>query len=243
MRTFGLIGFPLEHSFSPQYFSEKFQREKITDARFISFPLASIEVFPKLTETNRSISGLAVTIPYKQSVIPFLDALDNEASAIGAVNCIRFNKGKTTGFNTDWKGFYASLKPLLQPHHTHALLLGSGGASKAVQYALARLGIEYRVVSRSLSAGAWGYPDLNEEIMKSYLLIVNCTPLGMYPHIHDSPKIPYHLLGENHLCFDLIYRPIETEFLRKAAAQHATIKNGMEMLEIQAELNWRIWNS
>lgn len=243
MRTFGLVGFPLVHSFSPGYFTEKFEKEGINDAQFLLFPLASINEFLKLTETIKGICGLAVTIPYKQSVIPLLDKLNKDAQAIGAVNCIRVLNGETEGFNTDWKGFYDSILPLLAPHHTHALVLGSGGASKAVRYALTQMGIYFKIVSRNPNENEFGYSDLNEQVMKEFSIIINCTPVGMYPQINDWPMIPYSYLGENHLCYDLIYRPAETEFLRKAKQQHAVIKNGMEMLKLQAELNWKIWNS
>ena len=242
MRIFGLIGFPLEHSFSPRYFESKFRREGITDAEFHLFPLASIHEFPLLTETDKRIQGLAVTIPYKQEVIPFLDELDDNAKSIGAVNCIRIKNGKLTGFNTDWKGFFDSLQPLLKPQHKSALILGSGGGSKAVQFALNKAGLSFHVVSRYPSKGSLGYMDLNEQIMGAHKIIINCSPVGMYPRENQMPAIPFQFITPDHICYDLIYRPEETLFLKFAKEKGALIKNGMQMLELQAELNWKIWN-
>lgn len=242
MRTFGLIGYPLEHSFSPKYYAEKFHRENIQDARFLTFPLTHVSEFRHLTETHNDICGLAVTIPYKQAVIPLLDEVEKEAMEVGAVNCIQFKKGKTKGFNTDWQGFFHSLRPMLLPHHRHALVLGTGGASKAVQYALDRLGISFCRVSRNPGKDELAYSQLGELILQKYLLIINCTPVGMYPNVNEVPEIPYTLLSNRHFCYDLIYRPAKTGFLKLAAANGALTKNGMEMLEMQAELNWKIWN-
>lgn len=242
MRVFGLIGFPLEHSFSPKFFESKFRKEKIKDAEFHLFPLNSIEQFPILTQKDKRIQGLAVTIPYKQEIIPLLDELDPEAKSIGAVNCIQFDRGKLKGFNTDWKGFSESLRPLLKSQHSDALIIGSGGGSKAVQFALTMLGINFQIVSRVPSKGELGYGDLDKETMHHHKLIVNCSPVGMYPNEDQSPAIPYDFLSANHICYDLIYRPEETLFLRYSKQKGATVKNGMEMLEIQAELNWKKWN-
>ena len=243
MRTYGLIGFPLEHSFSPGYFAEKFEKEGIRDAQFKSFAISSITEFSKLTGMHNGIYGLAVTVPYKQSIIPYLDTLDEEARAIGAVNCIRFQEGKTTGYNTDWKGFHDSLCPLLESQHVQALILGTGGSSKAVQFALSKLGIPFTLVSRNPVKEGWSYSRLDSKVIQDHRLIVNCTPVGMFPNLLDAPAIPYTFLGENHICFDLIYNPAETQFLKMAKAQGAIIQNGMGMLKIQAELNWKIWNS
>lgn len=242
MRVFGLIGFPLEHSFSPRYFESKFEKENINDAQFHLYPLSSIVQFPELTQKDKRIQGLAVTIPYKQEVIPFLDELDQEAKSIGAVNCIQFREGKLKGFNTDWKGFFNSLQPILKSYHSKALILGSGGGSKAVQFALDKAGIKGQVVSRIPSKGELGYGDLDKETLYQHKLIVNCSPVGMYPQEDQAPAIPYNFLTSDHICYDLIYRPEETLFLKLAKEKGATVKNGMEMLELQAEMNWEIWN-
>lgn len=244
MRQFGLIGYPLTHSFSKKYFTEKFQREGISNARYDTFPLVSIEQFPGLVEQLRNLNGLNVTIPYKKAVIPYLDALDPAAEAIGAVNCIRRSKGQLFGFNTDAIGFEQSLLPLLQPQHNKALILGTGGASFAVRYVLEKLGIECTFVSRSADReGVLRYSDLGEQEMRDHTLIINATPVGMSPHEHEAPEIPYEHLGSGHLLYDLIYNPERTLFLARGEQQGARIKNGMEMLYLQAEGSWNIWNS
>ncbi len=243
MKLFGLIGYPLGHSFSKQYFTEKFDREQLTDCRFELFELRDIGDFGLLLKNETALKGLAVTIPYKESVIPFLDIIDKDAALIGAVNCISISSGKLTGYNTDHIGFEMSLKPLLKIHHTKALVLGSGGASKAVQYVLQKLEIEYLVVTRNRqpSNGMINYESLNEKIIQEYTLIINCTPVGMFPHEKEEPEIPYHYLHAAHLLFDLIYKPSVTKFLSRGKQQGATIKNGYEMLVLQAEENWKIW--
>jgi len=243
MKLFGLIGYPLGHSFSKQYFTEKFDREQLTDCRFELFELRDIGDFSLLLKNETALKGLAVTIPYKESVIPFLDIIDKDAALIGAVNCISISSGKLTGYNTDHIGFEMSLKPLLKIHHTKALVLGSGGASKAVQYVLQKLEIEYLVVTRNRqpSNGMINYESLNEKIIQEYTLIINCTPVGMFPHEKEEPEIPYHYLHAAHLLFDLIYKPSVTKFLSRGKQQGATIKNGYEMLVLQAEENWKIW--
>ncbi|MDD2995300.1 MAG: shikimate dehydrogenase [Paludibacter sp.] len=245
MRQFGLIGFPLGHSFSKKYFSEKFQNENI-DARYDLYELSNISEFPNLRNSIK-LSGLNVTIPYKEQIIPLLDKLDDTAASIGAVNVIRFdydNNGKATltGFNTDAIGFENSLKPFLKPHHKKALILGTGGASKAILYTLQQLGIECSYVSRSTREGQLTYSDLNEEILNDNLLIVNATPLGTFPKTDACPDIPYQFLTDKHLLFDVVYNPAETLFMKKGRDAGATALNGEEMLIGQAIAAWEIWN-
>lgn len=244
MRQFGLIGYPLTHSFSKHYFTEKFQREGIAEARYDTFPLESIEQFPQLLNRVEGLCGLNVTIPYKKEVLAYLDSLDPAAAAIGAVNCIRITDGKLIGFNTDAIGFEQSLIPLLKPHHQQALILGTGGASFAVKYVLEKLGIAFSFVSRTATIdGMFSYADLGESEMNRYTLIVNTTPVGMSPHTEEAPDIPYTFLGGQHLLYDLIYNPERTQFLKFGERQGSQIKNGLEMLHLQAEGSWSIWNS
>jgi shikimate dehydrogenase len=251
MRTFGLIGFPLSHSFSQKYFSEKFRRENISDAEFKNFPLENIKDFPNLIESNPSLCGLSVTIPHKQSVMKFLDEIDDVAKEAGAVNCIRVSpmsdvrRPTLIGFNTDIFGFEKSLLPLLKSHHTKALILGSGGGAKAVKYVLKKSGVEYVFVSRSQkpAASSYSYNDLDNEIISSHTLIINTTPLGMFPDVDSFPAIPYEYLTEKHLLYDLVYNPQETLFLKKGKEKGAQVKNGLEMLQLQADKAWEIWNS
>lgn len=245
MRQFGLIGFPLGHSFSKKYFSEKFKNENI-DARYDLYELSNISEFPNLRNSIK-LSGLNVTIPYKEQIIPLLDKLDDTAASIGAVNVIRFdydNNGKATltGFNTDAIGFENSLKPFLKPHHKKALILGTGGASKAILYTLQQLDIECSYVSRSTREGQLTYSDLNEEILNDNLLIVNATPLGTFPKTDACPDIPYQFLTDKHLLFDVVYNPAETLFMKKGRDAGATALNGEEMLIGQAIAAWEIWN-
>ena len=245
---YGLIGYPLGHSFSAKYFNEKFEREGI-DNCYKLFPLISIDNLKDLLESNPSLQGLNVTIPYKEKVIPFLNNISPDAQAIGAVNVIKINNDNDgripilSGFNTDWKGFSLSLIPLLNESVKSALVLGTGGASKAVCYALKQLGITHHLVSRSASTGEYTYKDLNEDIIKDNLLIVNTTPLGMSPKINTYPDIPYQFLTDRHICYDLVYNPEETEFMKKSARYGAKVKNGLEMLHRQAELSWEIWSA
>jgi shikimate dehydrogenase len=243
MQQFGLIGFPLSHSFSKGYFTEKFQKEKITDCQYDVFPLEKIEDFTELCEQHKNLTGLNVTIPYKEKIIPFLDELNEDAIEIGAVNTIKFIDGKKIGYNTDCYGFEMSLKPLLKAHQTSALILGTGGASKAVEYVLKKLGISFQYVSRNKSEQSISYDELNENIVSSSSVIVNCTPLGMYPNVEIAPKIPYNFITNNHLLYDLIYNPEETLFLKEGKLRGAQTKNGLEMLYLQAEKSWEIWNS
>lgn len=242
MRQFGLIGYPLGHSFSKGYFAEKFSREGIEDARYDYFELNDIAQFPSLVQSLSNLVGLNVTIPYKQAVIPYLDELDAAAQNIGAVNTIKFANGKLQGYNTDYIGFRDSIKPLLQQHHTKALILGTGGSSKAVEYALGLLGIQHQYVSREPKDGQLSYGQLTKALMQEYTLIINTTPLGMHPNVDDCPDIPYQHLAPKHLLYDLVYNPAETQFLAKGRAAGAVAKNGLQMLELQAEAAWGIWN-
>lgn len=245
MKFFGLIGYPLEHSFSMQFFNEKFEREKI-DAQYNLYPLAHINEISDLIKSVE-LSGLNVTIPYKEQVIPFLNALDETAAKIGAVNVIKFSRKNgmllLKGYNSDAIGFENAISPFLKEHHTHALILGTGGASKAVNYALHKLGIQTTYVSRKASQGILNYQDLDQQVMSNHLLIVNCTPVGLFPNIESCPDIPYNLLGHQHLLYDVIYRPDETLFMKKGKEKGAATVNGLEMLYGQAVAAWEIWNS
>jgi shikimate dehydrogenase len=241
MRKFGLIGFPLTHSFSRQYFTEKFQREGLTGCIYENYPIPRIEQFRDLIQDSQ-LEGLNVTIPYKRSVIPFLD--NTEELPIPACNCIRIRQGKTTGFNTDIRGFEISLKEQLDPSHNQALILGNGGAAEAVRYVLKRLGIGFETVSRELHDGSTLlYEQLNREIIENHLLIINATPLGMYPRLDSCPPIPYEWIHEGHYLYDLIYNPEITLFLQKGKEKGAIIRNGLHMLKLQAEEGWKIWNA
>ena len=246
MQKYGLIGYPLKHSFSIGYFNEKFKAEDI-DAEYVNFEIPRIEDFKKIIEENPNLCGLNVTIPYKEQVIPYLDELDKDTAKIGAVNVIKIirqkGKAKLVGYNSDIIGFTQSIQPLLQPHHKHALLLGTGGASKAVYHGLANLGIESTFVSRTKKDATFlTYEELTPEIMQEYTIIVNCTPVGMYPKVDFCPDIPYDLLTPNHLLYDLLYNPNETLFMKKGEAKGAVTKNGLEMLLLQAFAAWEIWN-
>ncbi len=320
MPLYGLIGNRLSHSFSEGYFAEKFRKEGIEDARYKNFPIKSIDELPGLINQNPQLSGLNVTIPYKEAVIPYLNEMDPDARAIGAVNTIRIERNQSaddafyhkndadlrktdhdikerngkktadmneknivdmdwkktiemngkkaidcdwksthdmkcnktgpeqkdfflTGHNTDLYGFETSLTPLLKPFHQNALVLGTGGASKAVIYALERMGVEYMLVSRNPSGKqVMAYEQINEEVMKNHQIIVNTSPLGMYPEVDKCPDLPYEYLSEYHILYDLIYNPAETLFLKKGKSKGSLIKNGLEMLELQAEKSWEIWN-
>ena len=245
MRIFGLIGFPLSHSFSRQFFADKFLREGIHDAVYENFPLTNIELLPALLKEKKELCGLNVTIPYKQEVIPFLDDYNEVVKGTGACNCIRIEGGETFGFNTDVAGFKQSLTPKLAPHHTSALILGRGGAARAVAYALNGMGIGFRYVVRKqlVNDDAILYHQLTETIIKAHPLIINTTPIGMYPDTDAFPPIPYEYISSRHYLFDLIYNPAKTAFLEKGEKQGAAIQNGMPMLIIQAEESWNIWNS
>ena len=243
---FGLIGKKLGHSFSANFFNNKFEKENI-NAHYQLFPLPEIECFPTLISQNPELKGLNVTVPYKEDVIQFLDSVSEEAREIGAVNVIKFEEFSSgdsrhlRGYNSDAEGFRKSLLPLLRIDVKHALVLGSGGASKAVCYVLRNLGIEISLVSRSKEKGDFSYEELTPEIIKKNLLIINTTPVGMYPAIHACPPIPYDSLTPSHICYDLIYNPEETLFLKNAKIRGAVIKNGLEMLHLQALAAWEIW--
>lgn len=247
MDKYGLIGYPLKHSFSIGYFNEKFQAENI-DAEYVNFEIPRIEDFMEVIEENPNLCGLNVTIPYKEQVIPYLDELDKDTAKIGAVNVIKIirpGKGriKLVGYNSDIIGFTQSIEPLLQPQHTKALILGTGGASKAVYHGLANLGIRSTFVSRTKkSDNILTYNELTPEIMQGHTVIVNTTPLGMYPKVDFCPDIPYDQLTPNHLLYDLLYNPSETLFMKKGMERGATVKNGLEMLLLQAFAAWEIWH-
>lgn len=242
MRNFGLIGKNISYSFSRKYFSEKFAAEGI-QATYQNFDLDDISQFPQLLRKHKDLTGLNVTIPYKEAILPFLDTLHPEASAIGAVNTIKFEKnGKLTGYNTDHVGFSEAIKPFLKPHHKKALILGTGGASKAVDFALRRLNIQPQLVSRKASKNAILYTALSEAIFQEYTVIINTTPLGTFPEIEQAPPLPVEFLGKEHLLFDLIYNPPLTKLMQLAKARGATVLNGYKMLEHQAEKAWEIWN-
>lgn len=239
MKRYGLIGFPLSHSFSEKYFTEKFRREGISDCVYQLYPLSSIDELPELLQQQPDLHGLNVTIPYKQQVLPFLH--DTSHLPLQACNCIRIENNKLIGFNTDVVGFQKSFTPQLKSHHTRALILGSGGAAAAVAYSLQQLGITYKIVSRSPDEDALSYHDVEERILSTYHVIINTTPLGQYPAVDAAPPLPYHLLTPQHYLFDLLYNPVKTVFLQKGEERGAAIKNGGDMLVIQAEESWRIW--
>ena len=242
-KSYGLIGYPLSHSFSKKYFTEKFEKEKITDCEFNAFVIETISLLPQLIKDNPTLKGLSVTIPYKESVIPFLNDLDVTAKKIGAVNCIKITDKKLIGYNTDAFGFKQSIKPFLESHHERALILGTGGASKAVEYVLKEIGISCHFVTRIKTAeNQFTYDELNENMMKAFKLIVNASPVGMFPNVDSAPKIPYEFISSAHLLYDLVYNPTETEFLKRGKAKGAATVNGLSMLHQQAEEAWRIWN-
>lgn len=240
MQQYGLVGYPLTHSFSPNFFQNKFLKENI-EAKYSLFPIKNIQQIKGVFTQQASLNGLNVTVPYKSTIIPFLDELDHDAAQIGAVNCIKFEGDKKIGFNTDWLGFRESILPLLKPYMKYALILGSGGSAKAASYALKTLNIKANIVSRN--RGELTYNDLDELIIKQNPIIVNCTPLGMYPNIATLPDLPYKHIEPYHLLFDLVYNPAQTAFLKQGVLQGATVINGLEMLHIQAQKSWKIWNS
>ena len=245
-KIYGLIGFPLGHSFSASYFSEKFSTEKI-DAEYRNFPMGQVDDVRDFVEANPGLQGFNVTIPHKQAIIPFLDELSAAAEDIGAVNVVKISREsgrlRLSGFNTDYIGFEESLKPMLPAFCNSALVLGTGGASRAVVYALKRLGISPQLVSRKSSCGILRYEDLNADIMRSNRLIVNCTPLGMFPDIDSVPPVLWSEVGSGHLLYDLVYNPAQTKFMRMGIERGARVKNGLEMLHLQAEAAWDIWTS
>lgn len=241
MTKFGIIGYPLGHSFSKGFFTEKFARESI-NAQYLNFEIPDVAMLPDVLRNNPELRGLNVTLPHKQTVIPLLDEMSEEAKEIGAVNVIRVRNGKLKGFNSDIIGFTNSIKPLLMPHHKKALILGTGGASKAIRVGLNRLGIEWTYVSRSPREGMITYEDITAETLQAYTVIVNCSPVGMFPNVAQAPEIPYDCLSDKHLLFDCVYNPEETLFMKKGREQGATVKNGLEMLHLQAVASWDFWN-
>lgn len=242
MRQFGLIGYPLAQSFSQKFFTEKFEKENLTDCRYDAFSIPTIDDLRGILKNNPELCGLNVTIPYKEQVLSYLDEKSTLVKKIKACNCIKIKNGKLTGHNTDAPAFEQSLKGQLQPHHTKALILGTGGAAKAVEYSLRQLNIAYKYVSRKPSAKSFSYEQLTESLMQEYTLIINTTPLGMHPNIIEAPQIPYQALTSQHYLYDVVYNPSKTLFLHKGEEQGAIIKNGYEMLVLQAEESWRIWN-
>ncbi|GAA4326831.1 shikimate dehydrogenase [Flaviaesturariibacter amylovorans] len=241
MRRFGLLGQTLKHSFSQAFFTEKFRREGRTDHQYENFELDTVRAFPALLERYPDLAGLNVTIPYKRDILAYLQELDEPVLAMGACNCIRIRDGKLEGFNTDHLGFARSLQPLLGPQHTRALVLGTGGAAQAVLYALGKLGIGVSIVSRSGDAD-FTYATLTTGDVQAHPLIINTTPLGTWPQVDDLPSIPYEGIGPQHLLYDLVYNPEVTAFLRNGQERGAVIKNGHEMLVLQAEASWELWN-
>lgn len=248
MKLYGLLGYPLGHSFSAKYFAEKFAKEGI-DATYKNFEFAEVADAVAYLLQQDDLQGFNVTIPHKQAIMPYLNGLSAEAEAIGAVNvvCVKRDADGTVkllGCNSDVVGFSNSIQPLLRPMlHSKALVLGTGGASKAVMYGLRKLGVEPIYVSRTPKEGQLTYNDLTPEVMRDYKVIVNCTPLGMYPKVDACPDIPYQYLTPDHLLYDLVYNPLETLFMKRGAAQGAVVKNGLEMLHLQAEAAWVDWNS
>lgn len=242
-KRFGLLGRNINYSFSKGYFTEKFTNENFEGCTYENFDIQEITIFPDIIKNNPDLKGMNVTIPYKEVVIPFLDKLSKKAALIGAVNTIKISKkGKLKGYNTDYYGFIESLKPLLQPHHKKALILGTGGASKGVAFALDELGMAYTFVSREAKENAISYDQINATTFGDFQVIINTSPVGTSPNTEAFPLIPYDYFTKKHIAYDLIYNPAETQFLKKAAAQGAKTKNGQDMLIFQAEKAWEIWN-
>ncbi|MFW5699332.1 MAG: shikimate dehydrogenase family protein [Bacteroidota bacterium] len=246
MAHYGLIGYPLGHSFSKKYFADKFKQENITDAAYNNYPIDDIGKLKDIIDSDKELIGLNVTIPYKQQVMPMLDHINEIAKEVGAVNTIRINRKNNTynleGFNTDVYGFLHSLKPHLTDRHKKALILGTGGASRAVAYVFQQLHIDFKYVSRHPKGNAIGYQDIDSETMQKHTIIVNTTPLGTYPEVNTCPDIPFEHLTAHHLLYDLVYNPEETMFLRKGRMKNAVGINGLQMLQLQAEKSWEIWN-
>ena len=243
-RNFGLIGKDISYSFSENYFANKFKDQNITDANYQNFDIQTIEDFDKKVLKTKALAGLNVTIPYKESIIPFLDKLDKKAKKIGAINTIKFTKkGNLKGYNTDIYGFKKAIKPHLKKQHKKALILGTGGASKAIAFVLKELNIDFHFVSRQASKKAsYTYDTLSEQIISDHQIIINCSPVGTFPDITDAPKIPYNGIQDTHILFDLIYNPSETVFLKEGKQKGAKTLNGYDMLVFQAEKSWKIWN-
>ena len=242
MKLYGLIGYPLTHSFSKQYFTDKFLKESITGCAYVNFEIANIQNLSSLLLQHPNIFGLNVTIPHKQSVLQLLDKKDAVVEKINACNCIKIVSGKLLGFNTDVVGFKNSLLKQIGSNYSKALVLGNGGASKAVQYVLDEIGINYLLVSRKKTNETIGYNEVDKKLIEDYPIIINTTPLGMFPNIDASPELPYQYISSNNFLFDLIYNPVKTKFLEEGEKHGAQICNGYEMLVGQAEESWRIWN-
>lgn len=245
MEKYGLLGYPLGHSFSRNFFNEKFANEGI-DAEYVNFEIPTIDDIMEIIAENKNLKGLNVTIPYKEKVIPYLDEMSAEARAIGAVNVVKVirtsNEVKLKGFNSDVIGFTRSIEPLLESHHKKALVLGTGGASKAIKHGLKQLDIEYTMVSRREVDGTIQYKNITPEVLQEYTVIVNCTPSGMYPHVNECPELPYEAMSSKHLLYDLVYNPDETLFMKMGAKYGAKTKNGLEMLLLQAYASWEFWH-
>ncbi|OBY62168.1 shikimate dehydrogenase [Polaribacter vadi] len=243
-KLYGLLGKNISYSFSRGYFTDKFEKLKLKKSKYVNFDLQNIEDFPTIIDENEHLKGINVTIPYKEEIIPFLSKIDKTAKKIGAVNTIKFTKrGNLKGYNSDVVGFENSLIPLLKKHHKRALILGTGGASKAIAYALKRNDIKYKFVSRNPEGKKEiSYNSLTKEVMEKHTIIINSTPLGTFPDIDKCPNIPYQFITKNHILYDLIYNPAISTFLSKGKEKEAITKNGLQMLELQAEESWRIWN-
>jgi shikimate dehydrogenase len=246
MRVFGLVGSSLEHSRSKEYFSNKFIREEIRDCIYLNFPMNQLSAFRELTGQYPGLAGLNVTHPFKTEIMEYLDELDPLAAAIGAVNCISVirhgDQVRFTGHNTDMPAFRDTFSPLIRGHHNKALVLGTGGAARAAGFALKSMNMEFKMVSRTAKAGDMTYRDIGRDLLQKYHVIINATPAGMYPDTGICPDLPYRYLSDRHLLYDLIYNPEETIFLKRGRESGAIVKNGLEMLELQAELSWKIWN-
>lgn len=242
MRRFGLLGYPLTHSFSQNYFTGKFAQLGLIDCVYENFSLPDIGLLHDVLKRHQDLQGFNITIPYKKQVLSFLNNSTEAVTAMGACNCVRIKDGLLTGYNTDVVGFEQSIKPFLKSHHTKALILGTGGASAAVEFVLKKMNIDVQYVSRTPSNGSVAYEGVTKEMMHDHTLIINTTPLGMYPNVHDFPAIPYHYITSAHHLYDLVYNPAETRFLSLGKERGASVQNGYEMLVLQAEESWRIWN-
>ena len=244
MKCYGVIGYPLDHSFSKKYFTDKFKQEGIIDCSYETFPLKTINELKDLFVHHPDLQGLNITIPHKRSVLSYLTDVTNIPAGLNACNCINIIGENIIGYNTDVIGFENSLLPLLKTHHIHALILGNGGAAEAVRFVLQKLNISYRTVSRKIHEGSHlTYADLDEAIIKENKLIINTTPVGTFPNVNECPAIPYQYLTAEHLLFDLVYNPEKTLYLQKGEEYGASIQNGYEMLVGQAEESWKIWNA
>jgi shikimate dehydrogenase len=241
-KKFGLLGRNISYSFSKGYFTEKFNELGLQDHSYVNFDVPKIEDIKTIVETTPDLVGFNITIPYKEAIFPYLTEIDSKAQAIGAINVVKVQKNGLKGYNTDVIGFERSIAPHLGKQHQKALILGTGGASKAVAFALKSLGLSYQFVSRTSGENKWSYDQLNQDIIKEYTVIVNCTPLGTYPNVENKPDLPYEHITKDHLVYDLIYNPPTTSFMKYAQEKGATALNGHLMLKLQAEAAWEIWN-